>query len=94
MRKREQQTENPPLETPLRACKCARLGVLSRNCPCGPDAYAGPLVQHRLLCLTSGLMFGNVNFDGAGGNTFGLVTEPALSQSGLMAEGEYENGFL
>jgi hypothetical protein len=24
----------------------------------------------------------------------GLVTEPALSQSGLMAEGEYENGFF
>jgi hypothetical protein len=44
--------------------------------------------------LTDGLIVGNVNFDGAGGNTFGLVTEPALSQSGLMAEGEYENGFL
>jgi hypothetical protein len=24
----------------------------------------------------------------------GLVTEPALSLSGLMAEGEYKNGFL
>jgi len=39
-------------------------------------------------------MFGNVNFDGAGGITIGLVIEPALSLSGLMAEGEYKNGFL
>jgi hypothetical protein len=29
-------------------------------------------------------MSGNVNFDGAGVITIGLVIEPALSQSGLM----------
>jgi hypothetical protein len=40
------------------------------------------------------LMFGNVNFDGAGGNTFGLVTEPALSQSGRMTKGVMSYGFL
>ena len=69
--KREQQTENPPLETPPASMlEVARLGVLSRNCSGGPDAYAGPQEQHQLIMLTSGLMFGNVNFDGAGGNTF------------------------